>query len=181
MFCPPPKEESSVYRLEWVLARPRLRLIALEYPVSQWFVMYFIILVTLQSVVIGNVPACPPLSHSPLCALYPVSAGNLYLLWGSVICSSWIIWPLAEPDHGLVEVIFSGNGSRTSWLSGRVRRQAHYSSILALQASGIIFHNQVWHDRSAECIKFLLAFFFLSSLPPPTSVGGVSPPPPLPV
>ncbi|KAK1882638.1 hypothetical protein KUDE01_023418, partial [Dissostichus eleginoides] len=27
-------EESSVYGLEWVLARPRLRLIALEYPVS---------------------------------------------------------------------------------------------------------------------------------------------------
>ncbi|KAI4814190.1 hypothetical protein KUCAC02_003395, partial [Chaenocephalus aceratus] len=26
------QEESSVYRLEWVLARPRLRLIALEYP-----------------------------------------------------------------------------------------------------------------------------------------------------
>lgn len=139
-----------------MLARPELRLIALEHPVSQWFVMYFIIIVTRLSVVIGNISAYP---FPPSCALYLVSVGNLYLLWGSVICSSWIIWPLAEPDHGLVEVIFSGNGSRTSWLSGRVRRRAHYSSILALQASGIIFHNQVWHDRSAECIKFLLGFF----------------------
>lgn len=33
-----------------------------------------------------------------------------------------------------------------------------------LQASGIIFHNQVWHDRSAECIKFLLAFLPLLRL-----------------
>lgn len=35
MCFAPPKEERSVYRLEWVLARLRLRLIALEYPVSQ--------------------------------------------------------------------------------------------------------------------------------------------------
>lgn len=67
------------------------------------------------------------------------------------------MWPLAELDHGLVEVIFSANGSRTSLLSARVRRQAHYSSILPLQASGIICHNWVWHDRTTECIKILLA------------------------
>lgn len=67
------------------------------------------------------------------------------------------MWPLAELDHGLVEVIFSANGSRTSSLSARVRRQAHYSSILPLQASGIICHNWVWHDHTTECIKILLA------------------------
>lgn len=67
------------------------------------------------------------------------------------------MWPWAELDHGLVEVIFSANGSRTSLLSARVRRQAHYSSILPLQASGIICHNRVWHDRTTECIKILLA------------------------
>lgn len=67
------------------------------------------------------------------------------------------MWPLAELDHGLVEVIFSANGSRTSLLSARVRRQAHYSSILPLQASGIICHNWVWHDHTTECIKILLA------------------------
>lgn len=67
------------------------------------------------------------------------------------------MWPWAELDHGLVEVIFSANGSRTSLLSARVRRQAHYSSILPLQASGIICYNRVWHDRTTECIKILLA------------------------
>lgn len=85
VFCPPPKEESSVYRLEWVLARPRLRLIAPEYPVSQRFVMYFIILVTPQSVVIGSDPACPlpPLCFVPSqCRKFVFSLGecNLFLM-----------------------------------------------------------------------------------------------------
>lgn len=75
------------------------------------------------------------------------------------------MWPLAELDHGLVEVIFSANGSRTSLLSARVRRQAHYSSILPLQASGIICHNWVWHDHTTECIKILLAAQASSSAP----------------
>lgn len=112
-----------------------------------------IILVTLQSVVTCILPVC----HFHW-TLYLSSVGNLFILW-SVICSSWIVWPLAEQDHRLVEVIFSGNGSRTSWLSGQIRRQAHYGFILALQASCIIFHNHVWHNHSVECITFLLSFF----------------------
>lgn len=80
------------------------------------------------------------------------------------------MWPWAELDHGLVEVIFSANGSRTSLLSARVRRQAHYSSILPLQASGIICHNQVWHDRTTECIKILLAS--QASSPAPVYASG---------
>lgn len=80
------------------------------------------------------------------------------------------MWPWAELDHGLVEVIFSANGSRTSLLSARVRRQAHYSSILPLQASGIICHNRVWHDRTTECIKILLAS--QASSPAPVCASG---------
>lgn len=80
------------------------------------------------------------------------------------------MWPWAELDHGLVEVIFSANGSRTSLLSARVRRQAHYSSILPLQASGIICHNRLWHDRTTECIKILLAS--QASSPAPVCASG---------
>ena len=83
------------------------------------------------------------------------------------------MWPWAELDHGLVEVIFSANGSRTSLLSARVRRQAHYSSILPLQASGIICHNRVWHDHATECIKILLPSQ-ASSLAPVCASGGQS-------
>lgn len=83
------------------------------------------------------------------------------------------MWPWAELDHGLVEVIFSANGSRTSLLSARVRRQAHYSSILPLQASGIICHNRVWHDRTTECIKILLASQASSLAPVCAQAGGL--------
>lgn len=94
-------------------------------------------------------PSCLPLPLN----LYLSSVEYLSILW-SVTCSSWIVWLLAEQDHRLVEVIFSGNGSRTLSLSGQMRRQAHYSFILALQASCIIFHN-----HSVECITFLPPFF----------------------
>lgn len=77
-----------------------------------------------------------------------------------------------ESDHGLVEVIFFSNGSRTSWLSSWVRRQTHYGFILALQAYGIIFHIQDWQGCSVDSI-----LFFAGSLPPPATF--VAPPPPV--
>lgn len=118
--------------------------------------------VTEQGVFTGN------MALSTLFA--PSSIHEICIYFQSVMCSSWIIWPLAEPDHGLVEVIFSANGSRTSLLSARVRRQAHYSSILALQASGIICYNWIWHDCTTECITILVASQ-ASSLAPVCALG----------